>query len=128
MAQWHLRSNRTPSGALRNRIRKKKRRDWGTEFLQTVVDERAAKPQKSWGGFLKVKLLSENKANILDPSTKKIAPTKILSVVENPANPFYIRRNILTKGAVIKTEAGLARITSRPCQDGVVNGVLIKQK
>ena len=46
-------------------------------------------------------------------------------VVENPANRHYIRRNILTRGTIIKTEKGNARITSRPGQDGVVNAVLI---
>ncbi|MEK6848627.1 MAG: 30S ribosomal protein S8e, partial [Nanoarchaeota archaeon] len=42
-----------------------------------------------------------------------------------PANRHFIRRNIMTKGSVIDTELGKARITSRPGQDGVVNAVLI---
>jgi small subunit ribosomal protein S8e len=46
--------------------------------------------------------------------------------VENPANPHYVRRNIITKGAVIKTELGNAKVTSRPGQDGVVNAALIE--
>jgi len=36
-----------------------------------------------------------------------------------------MRRNILTRGAVIKTEIGDARITNRPGQDGVVNAILL---
>ena len=43
---------------------------------------------------------------------------------ENPANPNYVRRNLLTKGAIIKTELGNARILSRPGQDGTINAVL----
>jgi small subunit ribosomal protein S8e len=34
--------------------------------------------------------------------------------------------NIITKGAVIETDAGKARVTSRPGQHGVVNAVLLK--
>ncbi|HOZ42392.1 MAG TPA: 30S ribosomal protein S8e, partial [Methanoculleus sp.] len=34
-------------------------------------------------------------------------------------------RSLLTKGAVIRTDVGRARIVSRPGQDGVVNAVLI---
>jgi small subunit ribosomal protein S8e len=48
-------------------------------------------------------------------------------VVENPANPHYVRRNILTKGAIVETEFGKARIISRPGQHGVINGVLVKK-
>jgi len=40
----------------------------------------------------------------------------------------FVRRKIITKGAIIKTELGLAKVTSRPSQDGVVNAVLIEEK
>jgi len=46
-------------------------------------------------------------------------------VKSNPANPFYIRRNIVTKGAVIETELGDALVTNRPGQNGMVNAKLI---
>jgi small subunit ribosomal protein S8e len=35
---------------------------------------------------------------------------------------------IVNKGAVIKTELGLARVVSRPSQDGIVNAVKIEEK
>lgn len=73
-------------------------------------------------------LLSEEQASLADPNTKKVFPSKILSVKENPANPHYVRRNIITKGAIIETEAGLARVTSRPGQDGIIQAVLLKEK
>ena len=62
---------------------------------------------------------------IIDPKTKKATKSKILSVKDNPANQHFVRRNTITKGAVVETEAGLARITSRPGQDGVVNAVKV---
>ncbi|MDD4281670.1 MAG: 30S ribosomal protein S8e, partial [Candidatus Methanofastidiosa archaeon] len=51
---------------------------------------------------------------------------RLTNVVENPANIHYVRRNVLTKGAVIETEIGKARITSRPGQDGVLNAILVE--
>jgi small subunit ribosomal protein S8e len=49
-----------------------------------------------------------------------------MNVEANSANPNYVRRNLLTKGAILKTEIGRARITSRPGQDGVINAVLLE--
>ncbi len=64
-----------------------------------------------------------NVTKISSGETKKI---KIETVAENGANPNYVRRNLLTKGAIIKTEIGNARIMSRPGQDGVINAVLLE--
>ena len=73
----------------------------------------------------KLRLLSEEVVNVVDPKTKKAQKTKIKTTVENPADRHFVRRNIMTKGAVIDTEVGKAKITSRPGQDGVINAVLI---
>lgn len=127
MAEWHVRSKRSPSGSLLQKGKKKKRRDRGLRFLETRIDKRKAKHHRSRGGNVKVKLLSVDVAAVADPKTKRSAKSKILSVEENPANTHYVRRNILTKGTVIKTEAGLARVTSRPGQHGVVQAVLVKK-
>jgi small subunit ribosomal protein S8e len=40
----------------------------------------------------------------------------------------YDRRGVITKGAEIETKIGLARVTSRPGGDGVINAVLIGGK
>ena len=64
-------------------------------------------------------------ANLLDQKTKKYSKVKIKSVVESPSNRHYVRRNIITKGTVIDTEKGKAKVTSRPGQDGTINAVLI---
>ncbi len=67
-------------------------------------------------------------AGSVNLSDKKGNVTKedIQTVLENPSNPNYVQRNILTKGAIISTSKGKARITSRPGQDGIVNAVLIE--
>jgi small subunit ribosomal protein S8e len=64
-------------------------------------------------------------ANVADPKSGTTKTVKIVTVKDNPANPFYARRNITTKGAVIETELGDAVVTSRPGQEGIVNAVLL---
>ena len=63
---------------------------------------------------------------MIDSKTGKSSKVKIKSVVENPADMHFVRRNIITKGAIIETEKGKAKVTSRPSQDGIVNAVLIE--
>ena len=77
------------------------------------------------GNTIKVKLMVAEFANVLDQKAKKFEKSKIVSVVDNPASRHFVRRNIITKGTVIQTEKGKARVTSRPGQDGMVNAVLI---
>ena len=55
----------------------------------------------------------------------KVLHLKILNVVGNPANRHFVRRNIITKGSFVDTEKGKVRITSRPGQDGSLNGVFV---
>ncbi len=64
--------------------------------------------------------------SVTDPKTHETKKVAIETVRENPSNPNYVRRNIITKGSIIKTEIGDARVTSRPGQDGTVNAVLIE--
>jgi small subunit ribosomal protein S8e len=124
---WHLRSRKKTTGGLLSRVRKKKKTDRGMHFLETRIGKRQAKAKKTRGGGTKLKLMSAEFINISD-SRGKSKRTKIISVKENDANPHYIRRNILTRGAVVETEAGTARVTSRPGQHGMVNAVLVEEK
>lgn len=128
MAQWHLRSKKSPTGRAMSRLRKKRRQDRGSEFTETKIGSRKARTKRARGDTQKRRLLSVEKINVADPTTGKISRTTILSVESNPANPHYERRNILTRGAIVKTEAGLARITSRPGQQGIANGILLEEK
>ena len=36
-----------------------------------------------------------------------------------------VRRNIITKGSIVETKLGKAKVTCRPGQEGSVNGVLL---
>ncbi len=127
MTKWHLRSKKKETGGQAKRMRKKKKFERGSAFLETKIGKNKAKFERVRGGNKKIRLLSAEKANIFDPKTKKSMCAKIVSVKENTANPHYVRRNIITRGAVIDTELGLAKVTSRPGQDGIINAVLIKK-
>jgi small subunit ribosomal protein S8e len=79
------------------------------------------------GNNIKTAFKSSEYVNINDQDNKKTVKAKITRVTKNPANKDYERRGVITKGAILETELGLARVLSRPGQDGVVNAVLIKQ-
>jgi small subunit ribosomal protein S8e len=121
------RQSSKPTGGKLNANRKKKKMDIGRDFVPIKIGVQKKKFLRKLGGGQKVMLVQENIANVTDPATGKTTKSKIITVKENPANPHFVRMNILTKGAIIETEAGLARITSRPGQDGVLNAVLKKK-
>jgi len=123
----HGRAHRKPTGGLLNKNRKKFKRDIGRDFLHVKIGTPKKKIIKAYGGNQKIVAMSVETANVMDPHTNKVSKSKIITVKENPANPHYVRMNIITKGAVIETEAGLARVTSRPGQHGQINAVLIKK-
>ena len=77
---------------------------------------------------MKPRLLGATHANLSNPSTGKTEKAEILRVVKNPANVDYDRRGVITKGTIIETPLGTARVTSRPGQKGSVNAVLIPKK
>ena len=120
------RSRRKETGALYKRQHSKKKRALGRAPTLTKVDEsQSIKKIRTRGGKEKIRLLRANTANVFDPKKKKYVTAKIEMVMESPANRHYIRRNILTKGTVIKTDKGNAKVTSRPGQDGIVNAILV---
>ena len=126
MTKWQLRSKRKKTGGLLKKHSKKKRYQRARDYLPTRVDKTKKRVRRTKGGGKKMIALSIDTANVSVQGKKQ--KTKIISVVENPADSQFIRRNIITKNAVIETELGLARVTSRPGQEGIVNAVLIKKK
>jgi small subunit ribosomal protein S8e len=66
-------------------------------------------------------------ANISNPEEKKTTKSKVLRVIKNATNKDYERRGVITKGTVIETELGLARVVSRPGQVGLINAIQLKK-
>ena len=114
MALWQGKSKRKSTGGRLASSRSKKRYEIGRELQQAKI-----------GGGRKDRLLRTEVVSVTDPNSGKSFSSKILEVVENTANPNYVRQNIITKGSVIQTEKGRAKVTSRPGQHGLVNAVLI---
>jgi len=125
MSFWQGRSNRKSTGKRLRSGRKKRKFELGTEHKETRVGDRKTVSSDTRGGNKKVQLMVAEFANIIDKKKGTSKKTKITGVVENPANPHYVRRNIITKGAIIETEAGNAKVISRPGQDGNINATLV---
>ncbi len=107
---------------------KKRKYELGRVSAETRMGQRRLRKIRTMGGNLKLRLLATDTANLIETPGGRGRRVKILTVKNNPASRDFTRRNIITKGAVIETEAGLARVTSRPGQDGVVNAVKIEEK
>ncbi len=95
--------------------------------METVRGPFKQRMVRTLGGGTKVKLAAADWAVVTDQQAAKSSKSKILRVVRNPANVDYQRRGVITKGALIETELGQARVTSRPGQDGVINAVLVEE-
>jgi len=130
MPIYHGRDLRKPSGGIRRPHRKVKRKAlMGRLQTETIVAPNEERRRiRVRGGNYKVRLVKALYANVTIPSQGVTKRVRILRVVENPASQDYSRRGIITKGAIIQTELGQARVTSRPGQDGVVNAVLLEEK
>jgi small subunit ribosomal protein S8e len=126
MSLWQGKSRRKPSGGRLRLNRKKRRYEIGNDAEYTYTGVTRLQKFRTRGGNSKVRMLKAAYANVVDPSNQKIQKAKILTVKENSANPNYVQRNIINKGAIVQTEIGLAKVTSRPGQDGAVNAVLVK--
>ncbi|MCD6093032.1 MAG: 30S ribosomal protein S8e [Candidatus Aenigmarchaeota archaeon] len=126
MTLWQRKSKRKLTGGRLKKNAKKKKRERGRDFVPTKIEKRKIRKIRVTGGNVKISLLSENFANITVGKETKRA--KILSVIENYANPHLTRQNVITKGCIIETELGKARVTSRPGQHGIINAVLLGEK
>ena len=130
MAKWHGISRRKPTGGRLkrpNRYRGKRRTEVASEEqLAYVGEDDARKNYRKISGSQTVRTLSVNKVNVNMKGGKTVRAT-VKNVVGNDADPNYIRRNIVTKGAVLDTDQGLVKVTSRPGMHGVVSGVLVEE-
>ncbi|MBT3395216.1 30S ribosomal protein S8e [archaeon] len=127
MAISQDRSKKKASGSRYIPLKKKKQYELGRQPTLTKVGEKKRRSLRTMSGKKKEILLVADTVNLYDQKTKKFSKIKIESVIESDANRHYVRRNILTKGAIVETTKGKARITSRPGQEGSINAVLIKE-
>jgi len=125
---WHDDlTKRKRTGGRRKAYRKRRKYEAGRFPVETQLGEPERKLERTKGGGLKVKLVSDQWVNLSDPRTGKTERVRILSVVKNPANVDWDRRGIITRGTIVRTERGLAKIISRPGQNGVLNAIPIEE-
>jgi len=125
---WHGNiKKRKKTGGKKRAYRTKRLHELGSHPAETMLGETERKMTSGRSRREKAKLVSDKYVNVSDPSTGRTERLEILDVVSNPANVDYNRRGVITKGVIVRTENGLARIVSRPGQDGVLNAVLYEE-
>jgi len=123
MARSQFRSKKTTTGKKYLNLRKKRQCELSGLSAETHIGGKRIKVKRVRGGNIKTAVLSQDE--VIVNNKGKTEKLKIIGVTENPANVNYTRRNIITKGAVIKTDKGNVKITSRPGQSGTLFGILI---
>jgi small subunit ribosomal protein S8e len=124
MALSQFRSRRKASGGRYKRTRSHPISEHGSEPMFTRIDAKRVKTIKGLGFTTKRKAFSLKEVTVMIDG--KAVKTEMTSVLENPANRNYVRRNIITKGTIVDTPKGKVRITNRPSQEGNVLGVVIE--
>jgi len=117
------RSTRKRTGGRRRHARNKRKYELGDEPTETRVGDGKLKTVDARGNTVKIRAVAADHANVA--VVGEVVPADIEDVVENESDPNYVRRNIITKGAIIETSEGRARVTSRPGQDGQINAVSV---
>ena len=96
--------------------------------METTLGKLKSKISRRRGGNIKSRILGAKETNTANVTSGKTKKVEILRVVENPANIDYDRRGVITRGTIIETPLGTARVTSRPGQDGLVDSVLVPKR
>ena len=112
-------------GKYTNRRKKKKFEIKGQKRIVKIGNEKK-KVKRIRGGNRKPLLLATKFINIKTKDKKK-KRVEIKNVLETPSNRFLARQNILTKGTIVETDMGKVKITNRPSQEGLVNGILLEE-
>lgn len=129
MSVWHGNQHKKKASGGRKRPYRMKRKFEGGSFpAETTKGTAKRRFARARGSNVKARLLNVSHTNVSDPATGKTERAEITRVVRNPANVDYDRRGVITKGTVIETPLGTARVTSHPGQDGVANAILVPKK
>lgn len=125
MVIMHNKSKQSPSGSKFVAAKKKRLNQMGSKPTHTKLGDAKLSKSSRRSKLQKVRVASSNIVNLSDKKSKKTFKAKIKAVLENPASRHFVRRSIITKGTIIDTDKGKAKVTSRPGQDGTINAVLV---
>ena len=120
-----MHKGRKISGGKYIKSRKKKLHEVAGQKRVIKIGEDKRKSVRVRGGSEKTFLLRAKTINVRgkDKGLKKL---EIKNVIETPSNRFLARQNVMTKGTIVETELGKVRITNRPTQEGIINGILVE--
>ncbi len=119
-----MNKGRKTSGGKYKKNRKKKLYEAQGKKRIVKLGEEKRRRKRIRGGNMRVFMLRAKFVNVFkDGKAKKF---EIKNVLETPSNRFLARQNVITKGTIVETEIGKIKITNRPTQEGVLNGILIE--
>jgi small subunit ribosomal protein S8e len=125
---WHDRlTKRKKTGGKKRAFRTHRVYEQGRQPVETLFGETKRKEVKGISRISKIKLVKADYVNVSNPETGKTDRLEILDVVSNPANADYNRRGVITKGTIVRTANGLAKIVSRPGQEGSLSAVVYEE-
>lgn len=125
---WHdSLTKRKKTGGKKRAYRTKRVYEQGRPPVETLMGETRRKKVKGVSGMKKVKLVKAEYVNVSNPETGATERLPIRDVVRNPANADYNRRGVITKGTIVETEKGLAKIVSRPGQEGSLSAIVYEE-
>ena len=125
---WHDRlTKRKKTGGKKRAFRTHRVYEQGRQPVETLFGETKRKEVKGISRISKIKLVKAEYVNVSNPETGATERLEILDVVSNPANADYNRRGVITKGTIVRTEKGLAKIVSRPGQEGSLSAVVYEE-
>lgn len=119
-----MKLGRKISGGKLKQIRKKKSYEIPGQKRIVKLGEKKVKVVDGRGKTSKMVSLNQNEINVMNKGKAK--KTEIKTVLETPANRFLARQNILVKGAIVETSLGKVKITNRPSQEGIVQGIVVE--
>ena len=112
------------TGGRRHVLRSRRKYEIDRFPNEALIGDQITITRKVRGKNTKAAIKTIDSVNLaIDSKIKKV---KIIKVLENATNNDYQRRGIISKGAVLETEAGKCRVVSRPGQHGTVNAILVK--
>ncbi len=112
------------SGGRYIRYRKKKLYEIPGQKRTIKLGAEKRKTKRVRGSNKKISLFGAKIINVQDKG--KSRKLEIKNVIETPSNRFLARQNVITKGTIVETEIGKVKITNRPSQEGIINGILVK--